>query len=87
MATYTISSTVAEETTLTWIVARSNAERAKQSPPLPSLTNDQHIKSLLAGCFKDWKKHYDDEELKPVKDKWENLTPAQKAQIKTIAGV
>ena len=87
MAQYIIDSTVAQEAVLSWVVARVNAERAKQSPPLPSLTNEQYIKSLLAGCFKDWKKHYDNEEVKPLQEKWESLTSAQKAQIKTIAGV
>ena len=87
MAQYIIGSTVAQEEILSWVVARVNAERAKQNPPLTSLTNDQYIKSLLAGCFKDWKMSYETEEVKPIQGKWESLTPMQKTQIKTIAGI
>lgn len=87
MAQYIIDSTAAQEVILSWIVVRVNTERAKQNPPLTPLTNDQYIKSLLAGCFKDWRKHYEIEEIKPVQEKWENLISEQKKQIKTIAGV
>ena len=98
MATYTFTSNATQEAILTWVVGLENAERTKQNierakqvpplDPLPMLTNGEYLLARLAEIFKGWRsKYFQVVEIDPLRAKWEDITQAQRDQIKTIAGI
>jgi len=88
MATYTFTSNATQEAFLTWVVSLENAERSKKDPPLPALTNGEYLLARLAEIFRGWRsKYFQVVEIDPLRAKWEDLTQAQRDQIKTIAGI
>ena len=88
MADYTFSSNATQEAILTWVTGLENIERAKKDPPLPPLTNEEYLLQRLTDIFKGWKKRYlEINEINPIVNIWDDLTQAQRDQIKTIAGI
>jgi len=88
MATYTFTSNATQEAILTWVVGLENTRRAEEDPPLPALTNGEYLLARLAEIFKGWRsKYFQVVEIDPLRAKWEDLTQAQRDQIKTIAGI
>ena len=87
MATYSVTTNEIQEKVFTWIVARVNADRAAQNPPLPPLTNNQYFLVLLSSWFQNQKSQYDEAETRTLRNIWASLTDEQKAQIRAIAGI
>jgi len=88
-ADYSISTNAIQEKGLTAIVAKENAARAKQTPSLPALSNQEYVNLILQNVFNSYVKQAIQEEtnLLDLQNKWQSLTPTQKDQIKTILGI
>ena len=88
MATYSITTSVAEEKALTFKTAEKNVERAAETPPKPPLTNGEYLDNILVRrnllSFKDM---MDAEEQHKVKQAYAAANNSTQNQVKTLLGV
>jgi len=88
MATYTITTSNAEENGLAFVVAERNAQRAAQTPPLPPLTNAQFVDDILVRrSLIDFNKRRKDAENNQVESAYDAATNAVQNQVKTLLGI
>jgi hypothetical protein len=88
-ADYSISTNAIQEKGLTAIVAKENEARAKQTPPLPALSNQEYVNLILQNVFNSYVKQAIQEETNKLdlQNKWQSLTQTQKDQIKKVLGI
>lgn len=87
MATYSYTTTAAEEAGLTEVVAGVNAQRAAQSPPLPALTNGQYLLSILQSAFASYQQQKAARVATDLKTNYQNASAATQAQVQALLGV
>ncbi len=87
-ADYSLSTNAIQEKGLSFVVQRENIERAKQTPPLPTLSNQEYINLIMQNVFNSYVKQAVQTETDKLDlhNKWQSLTKEQKDQIKTILG-
>lgn len=87
MARYTLDTTTNQEAALTAIVAKRNAERAAQNPPLPALTNAEYVTSLWQSMLQSYVRETDDDTATTVREAWRNASAAQRNAARTALGL
>lgn len=88
MATYTITTSAAEERGLDYVVAVRNAERAAEVPPKPPLKNAEYIDQILVRrsllAFNQQRKAAD---AKVVADAYDAANNATQNAVKAALGL
>ena len=85
MATYTLTTTAAQETAISFVVAQENARRAAQNPPLGPITNAQYLKAVTDNAFDSYAKQAADIDISEVATAYKSATPAKQAAAKAAA--
>lgn len=88
MATYTITTSNAEEKALTHMVAKRNAARAAEVPPKDPLTNEQYLDNILVRrSLLAFKEEMDRDEQKQIADAYASASNQTQSDIKTTLGL
>lgn len=85
MATYTLTTSAAEETALSAVVAKRNQERAALTPPQAPLTNAEYVASLWAGMLQSYTDETERDEDAKLREAYRD--PAKRAAIKSAAKI
>lgn len=85
MATFTITTTPAQDAGIQRALDRFNADRAAQTPPLPAVTANQYVTGVIRAAFDSWKQQKDADDQAAVATAMND--PSKVAAIKAAAGV
>jgi len=87
MADYTLTTTTEQETALTEVIGELNAERAKQTPPLPAVTNNQYVIKRFGDVFDNYVKQMEEKNQISIREAWGNADAATRARVKSELGI
>jgi len=88
MATYTITTSAAEERGLDYVVAKRNAARAAEVPPKPALTNAEYLDDILVRrSLKAFNEERKREDAAAVGAAYDAANNATQNQVKTVLGL
>jgi len=97
-ATYSVTSTLEQDTALTAIVAQANAERAaldardlgadgKPLSPRPPLTAEQYVKRRFKDVLDSYVEQHKGMTQTTIKEAWEKADDATRAKVKADLGL
>lgn len=84
MATYTFTTTAAQDAVLQARVDAANAERAARTPPVAPLTVEQYLRALLVGLVKSWRAEDEDKLVRRAYTQPASLTTAEKSTVRAL---
>lgn len=87
MSSYTITLTAEQEAALAVLIARTNADRAKQTPPLPAITAADYIQSRATEVAESYRLSLAAEEEAAVVAAYKTADATKRGQVKTTLGV
>jgi hypothetical protein len=87
MASFTVTSNARQDAGIARTLARVNAERAAQRPPLGALTADQYVLATVRAAFDSWTAQSDDEDATTVHLGYTAATPAQRNAARAALGL
>ena len=84
--TYTLTTDATTEAALTHAVSKANAERARRSPPLPALSNQQYVDLLWQGVLASYGRTQKQDDRVVACTTFKNLSRAEQDAITTQLG-
>lgn len=85
--TYTITLTPEQDTALAVLITRTNAERAKQTPPLVAITAAQYIQSRATEVAESYRLQLAAEDEAAVVVAYKTADATKRGQVKTTLGI
>lgn len=78
----TYDTSAAEDAGLAYALARANALRAAQEPPLPALTAAQYLRDVLASVLASYVEQAQEGDAEDLRTRYRSLSPADREAVK-----
>lgn len=78
MATFTFTTTVAQDAAIQYALARENERRAAETPPQAALTAAQYLQRVFAAMVTSYAQQHKDFDAADLRTLFETATPAKR---------